>query len=168
MFYGNVDGFKEYFTLRGKTIPEEWTDEKIESTLLISSEWLDSRYENIWIGYKVAFKQERSWPRQSAVVESFPYYVYGVDEIPEEVIKATYEASYRELEESGYLRKDYTANLYDSVSIDGAISIKYNNTVQSLYDIQNKIDIIDSLMFLLIDNSKNGSFNSSSGSVERV
>ena len=95
MFYGNVDDFKEYFKARGKEVPETWTDEMIESALLVSSEWLDNQFENSWIGYKVEFEQERSWPRQSAVVQSFPYHVYDNTEIPEQVAKATYEAAAR-------------------------------------------------------------------------
>ena len=63
MYYGNVDDFKTYCMSRGKSLPETWTDEMIESALLVSSEWLDGEYENIFIGYKAnGYKQERSWP----------------------------------------------------------------------------------------------------------
>lgn len=167
MFYGNVDDFKEYFTLRGKEVPETWTNEMIESALLISSEWLDGQYENQWIGYKVDFEQERSWPRQSAIVQSFPYHLYETDEIPEQVVKATYEAAFRELTKQGCLQVDFTPNKYKSVSVEGAISVEYNN-ISYASDAQIQIPVIDTLMSLLIDESKSGAFSPISGKVSRV
>ena len=167
MFYGNVDDFKEYFTLRGKTIPDDWDNSKIESALLVSSEWLDHQFENSWIGYKVEFDQERSWPRQSAIVQSFPYHVYSKDEIPEQVVKATYEAAYRELTKQGSLQVDFTPNKYKSVSVDGAISVEYSS-VSYASDVQTEIPIIQDLMSILIDNNKSGAFSPISGKVSRV
>lgn len=167
MFYGNVDDFKEYFTLRGKVVPEEWDNSKIESALLVSSEWLDHQFENSWIGYKVKFEQERSWPRQSAVVQSFPYHVYKTDEIPEQVVKATYEAAFRELTKQGSLQVDFTPNKYKSVSVSGAISVEYNS-LSYASDVQTEIPVIEDLMSVLTDSTKSGAFSSLSGKVSRV
>lgn len=167
MFYGNVDDFKEYFTLRGKEIPEDWDDSKIESALLVSSEWLDNQFENSWIGYKVEFDQERSWPRQSAVVQSFPYHVYDKTEIPEQVAKATYEAAFRELTKQGSLQVDFTPNKYKSVSVDGAISVEYAS-ISYASDVQIEIPIIQNLMSILMDETKSGAFSPISGKVSRV
>lgn len=166
MFYGNVDDFKEYFITRGKDIPQDWTDDMIESALLVSSEWLDGQYESLWIGYKVDFKQERSWPRQSAQVQTYPYYVYKNDEIPEQVVKAVYEACFRELTKSGSLQVDFTPNKYKSVSVDGAISVEYNDI---LYASESQIQMpaIQTLMSVLIDQSKGGN-NPISGKASRV
>lgn len=166
MFYGNVDDFKEYFTSRGKTIPETWTDEMIESALLVSSEWLDGQYESLWIGYKVDFKQERSWPRQSAQVQTYPYYVYKNDEIPEQVVKAVYEACFRELTKSGSLQVDFIPNKYKSVSVDGAISVEYNDILYAS-ESQIQMPVIQTLMSVLIDQSKGGN-NPISGKASRV
>lgn len=167
MFYGNVDDFKEYFTLRGKVVPEEWDNSKIESALLVSSEWLDHQFENSWIGYKVKFEQERSWPRQSAVVQSFPYHVYKTDEIPEQVAKATYEAAFRELTKQGSLQVDFTPNKYKSVSVSGAISVEYNS-LSYASDVQIEIPVIEDLMSVLTDSTKSGAFSCVSGKVSRV
>ena len=166
MFYGNVDDFKEYFTLRGKTIPEDWDNSKIESALLVSSEWLDHQFENCWIGYKVDFKQERSWPRQSAQVQTYPYYVYDNTEIPEQVAKATYEAAFRELTKQGSLQVDFTPNKYKAVSVEGAISVEYNDILYAS-ESQIQIPIIQNLMSILIDQTK-GSDNPISGKASRV
>lgn len=167
MFYGNVDDFKEYFITRGKDIPQDWTDDMIESALLVSSEWLDGQYESLWIGYKVDFKQERSWPRQSAQVQTYPYYVYKNDEIPEQVAKATYEAAFRELTKQGSLQVDFTPNKYKSVSVDGAISVEYNS-ISYASDAQIEIPIIQNLMSILMDETKSGAFSPISGKVSRV
>lgn len=167
MFYGNVDDFKEYFTLRGKVVPEDWDNSKIESALLVSSEWLDHQFENSWIGYKIDFNQERSWPRQSAVVQSFPYHVYKTDEIPEQVIKATYEAAFRELTKQGSLQVDFTPNKYKYVSVEGAISVQYNSFSYAS-DVQTEIPVIEDLMSILTDSTKSGAFSSVSGKVSRV
>ena len=102
---------------RGFDIPVTWDDDKINSALLVSSEWLDNHYENFWIGYKVDFHQERSWPRQSAMVATYPSYTYGTDEIPLQVIQATYELARRELAEQGSLSVDYRPSAYSNVSI---------------------------------------------------
>lgn len=166
MFYGNVDDFKEYFTSRGKIFFETWTNEMIESALLVSSEWLDGQYESLWIGYKVDFKQERSWPRQSAQIQTYPYYVYKNDEIPEQVVKAVYEACFRELTKSGSLQVDFTPNKYKSVSVDGAISVEYNDILYAS-ESQIQMPVIQTLMSVLIDQSKGGN-NPISGKASRV
>lgn len=169
MFYGNVEDFKNYCTLRNKVLPETWTNEMIESALLISSEWLDSKYENIFIGYKAnGYKQERSWPREAAVVQNYPYYLFAKDEIPEQLNKATYEAAFRNLTSPGSLEVDFTPNQYKSVRIEGGVSVEYNSSLAYASDIQTEIPIIQSLMSDLIDYDKSGSFSRVSGRASRV
>lgn len=169
MTYGDVAGFREYMENRGKELSSIWTDDKISSALLVASEWLDSQYEAIWIGYKTnGFKQERSWPRTSAIVQAYPYYTFDKDEIPEQVVKATYEASFRELTSQGYLSVDFTPNKYKSVRVEGAIEVAYNSEIQQSSEIQTQIPIIENLMSLLIDPNKSGTFSSLSGGVTRV
>lgn len=169
MFYGNVDDFKSYCTSRNKDLSETWSDELIESALLISSEWLDGKYENIFIGYKAdGYKQERSWPREAAVVQFYPYYLFAKDEIPEQIKKATYEAAFRNLISPGSLETDFTPNQYKSVRVEGAISVEYNSSLTYASDIQTEIPIIQTLMSDLIDYDKSGSFSRVSGRASRV
>lgn len=169
MYYGNVDDFKTYCMSRGKSLPETWTDEMIESALLVSSEWLDGEYENIFIGYKAnGYKQERSWPREAAVVQSYPYYLFAKDEIPAQIEKATYEAAFRNLTSPGSLQVDFTPNQYSSVRVEGAISVEYNSSLTYASDIQTEIPIIQTLMSDLIDYDKPGSFSRVSGRASRV
>lgn len=169
MIYGNANGFREYFRTRGKSLSEIWTDEKIESALLVASEWLDGQFEASWIGYKTeGYKQERSWPRTAAVVASFPYHLYDKNEIPEQVIKATYEAAYREGTSNGCLQTDFTPSKYKSVSVSGAVAVEYNDLVLSAGDAQLEIPIIQNLMKPLIDPQKSGDLSVLSGKVVRV
>ncbi len=152
-YYGNAEGFKEYLMDRGMSTDNIETDViSVNSALLYASEWLDNRYNDSWIGYKNDRKQSRCWPRKNAVDQMYPYYyTYKRDEIPENVIKATYEGAYRYLQDGSYLLKDFSPNVYDSVSVSGAVSVVYNKGVSSSSYSQNEIPIIDTLMRYLID-----------------
>lgn len=168
MFYGNAADFKNYLTERGKEVSQDWADSKIESALLVSSEWLDRKFESLWIGYKLTYDQLRSWPRQSAVTETFPSYVYKIDEIPYQVVDATYEAAFRELQKPGCLQVDFTPNKYKSVKVEGAISVEYNTGFTYASDIQNDFPIIDEIMSGLISTDKNGNYSPFSGKAVRA
>lgn len=167
MVYGNASDFEEYLSSRGFEIPVDWDDEKINAALLVASEWLDSQYESIWIGYKVDYNQERSWPRQLAVVQTYPFYVYGTNEIPDEVVKATYEAAKRELTSQGSLQVDFQPSQYNSVSVYNAVTVEYNSNA-SAGDMQTQIPIIQSLMVKLLDSNKGANSNGLSGVAVRV
>ena len=167
MFYGNADDFEKYLTTRGYEIALDWDEDKINAALLVASEWLDNQYENLWIGYKINYKQERSWPRQLAVVQTYPYYTYKTNEIPDEVIKATYEAAKRELTSQGSLQVDFQPSQYNSVAIYNAVTVEYNSNA-SAGDIQTQIPIIQSLMSKLLDINKGAGSNGLSGVAVRV
>ena len=168
MIYGNAEDFKTYLEERGFEVPETWDNEKINSALLVSSEWLDNHYENFWIGYKVDFHQERSWPRQSAVVMSFPSYTYTTDEIPTQVVQATCELARRELTNQGSLSVDYQPSVYNSVSVYNAVTVEYNPSITSAGDTQIQIPTVQNLMSLLIDPEKGSDLNGMSGKAVRV
>lgn len=168
MFYGNAEGFITYLNERGQEVSDDWMDEDINAALLVASEWLDSQYETSWIGYKVNFDQERSWPRQNAVVATYPYHVYSNTDIPVQVVCATYEAAKRELTNKGCLQVDYKPSEYQSVSIYNAVTVEYKDSVSSAGDIQTQFPIIQNLMSILIDPNKGADGNPLSGKAVRV
>lgn len=168
MFYGNASDFITYLTERGREVSDDWSKEDINAALLVASEWLDSQYEDSWIGYKVAFEQERSWPRQNAVVATYPYHVYSNTDIPVQVVQATYEATQRELTKKGSLLVDYKPTQYQSVSIYNAVTVEYKDSVSSAGDVQTQIPVIQNLMSILIDPNKGADGNALSGRAVRV
>lgn len=168
MFYGNVAGFTAYLQERGQEVSDDWMDEDIKAALLVASEWLDSQYEDCWIGYKVTFEQERSWPRQNARVATYPYHVYSTTDIPTQVIQATYEAAKRELTKKGSLLVDYKPTQYQSVSVYNAVTVEYKDSVSSAGDVQTQIPVIQNLMSILIDPNKGADGNALSGRAVRV
>lgn len=165
MFYGNAEDFRTYNVARGREVPDAWDDTLIDSALLVASEYIDANYENSFIGHKTnGFIQERSWPRSNAQINTYPYYIFDNDTIPEQVVKATYEAAYREATERGSLSVDYKPNEYKSVSVDGATSVEYNFTNTSS-DVQKQIPAVEMLLqFLTVD----GGSNNVSGKVFRA
>jgi len=167
MFYGDAADFENYFSARGFELPVDWDEDKINAALLVASEWLDSQYEDLWIGYKNTFQQERSWPRQQAMVQTYPYYNFKNDEIPIQVIHATYEAAKRELTNTGSLQIDYQPSQYSKVSVYNAVTVEYNSAVSSVGDVQTQIPIIQSLMSILIDGNKGGNSSSLVGRAAR-
>lgn len=167
MFYGSAEEFKQYLTARNREVSDNWSDEDIEAALLVASEWLDNQYEDSWIGYKNTYEQERSWPRQLALVRTFPYYTYQNDEIPIEVNYATYEAADRQLNNPGCLQTDYTPKPYNSVSIYNAVTVEYV-TGTSAGDVQVQIPAIQGLMSKLLDPEKAGQGNSLYGKAVRA
>jgi len=148
----DVAGFTAYHEERGRTVPGTWDDAKINASLLVASEWIDDTYGSSFIGEKVGgFLQEREWPRVNAVVPD-PRYIYVIptDEIPEKVIHAVYEATFRDATTPGSLLVDYTPGKYNSVSIDGAVSVDYRNFT-SAFETQTTYPIIDRLLKDLMD-----------------
>lgn len=168
MFYGNADGFLTYLNERGREVSDDWDTADINAALLVASEWLDNQYESSWIGYKKNFEQERSWPRQNAVVAKYPYHVYSSTDIPVQVVCATYEAAQRELTNKGSLQVDYKPSVYKSVSVHNAVIVEYNDTVTSAYDVQTQITVIQNLMSSLIDPQKGVDNNPLCGKLVRV
>ncbi|MBP5699084.1 MAG: hypothetical protein J6W96_06125 [Alphaproteobacteria bacterium] len=168
MFYGNADDFKTYLSERGQEVSDDWMDEDIDAALLVASEWLDSQYEDLWIGYKVTFEQDRSWPRRNAMIATYPYHIYSDTDIPNQVIQATYEAAKRELTKKGSLMVDYQPTQYQSVSIYNAVTVEYKDSVSSAGDIQVQIPVVQNLMSILIDPNKGADGNGLSGRAVRV
>ncbi len=149
MIYGSACDFRDYVTKRGMKLSvdlSEITDDSITSALLVSSEWIDSTFGGSFIGDKDDFNQERQWPRKSAQEYVYPYHLYSDTDIPEKLLKAVYEATFRVLGDVTYLQKDYTPNPYASVAVTGAVSVTYNKSVVSASDAQIQIPVVYSLL----------------------
>lgn len=167
-FYGTAAGFIIYSEARSRVILATWVTAVIEAALLLSSEWLDDQYDAVWTGYATdGFTQVLKWPRASATTNTFPQHVFADTDIPDDVVSAVYEATFRELTTTGSLRKDFTSSKYIKVAISGALAVEYDNSNRAA-DVQLQIPVIESLMQPLLDESKQGSFSSLSGAVSRV
>jgi hypothetical protein len=161
-----IDGFDDYFEARGVERPATMTDEIVTAALLVATEWIDSVYGPSFIGYKTGgFRQSREWPRTMAVVDTFPYFAFPTDEIPDQLINAVYEAAWRHASTPGSLLADYTPAKYKSVSIDGAVSVEYA-AFNSASEIQKSFPRIDQLLSDLLDSGK--SVSSYSGATSRA
>lgn len=168
-FYGTAVAFEEYHEARGRTISVSWDTPAIETALLVASEWLDAAYGTKWIGYPTnGFTQTRQWPRAEATVpNSTPEYTYTDSTIPDPVVYAVYEAAFREATTPGSLTVDVKPKKYKSARIEGAVSVEYNLSLESAFDNQLIITVIQSLMAPFLDPAK-GAFSALSGAAERV
>lgn len=163
----SVEGFVDYHEQRGKIVPATWEDSTIEAALLVASEWIDGIYGSSFIGEKAdGYPQEREWPRINAVIENYKYtYVVPSSEIPTKVLQAVYEAAFRQAQSPGSLLVDYTPGKYNSVSVDGAVSVDYRHFTFAS-DAQTSFPIIDQLLFDYLNSW--GNVSSYSGPAIRV
>lgn len=128
MSYGTLSGANAYHTARGNAA---WngTDEQKTIALLRGSEYVDFNFRDRFPGYKTGLRdQEREWPRSWAFdIEnnSIP-----ADEVPDEVVRATYEAALRELVSPGSLMPDVTlGKQIKAARVEGAVSVEYVGAV---------------------------------------
>lgn len=163
-YYGTATGLRDYCLARDLDIPTEFADDATAiAKLLVASEWIDARFRVMFSGSKTGLRpQLREWPRTGAT----DYYGYSIlqDEIPREIIAATYEAALREQVTPGVLSVDWTPNKYRSVSIDGALSVDYA-VYSSATDIQTQFTLINEILAPLLYAND---FSSLSGAVSRV
>lgn len=126
--YGTLDGANEYHSARGNTAWASGSDPAKLIALLRGSEYIDATFRSAFPGYKTAGRsQPREWPRTDAYVEDGRFFnALPVDEIPVEVIHASYEAALRELAQPGFLTPDIIPGKQKkSVSVAGAVSVEY-------------------------------------------
>lgn len=103
--YGSVELADAYHVTRGNA---GWTGTEQAKTQALqrASDWIDTTYRGAFPGYKVGRRdQEREWPRYDAVDAAGD--AIPVDEVPSEVLHATYEAALRELSSAGSLMPDF-------------------------------------------------------------
>lgn len=157
--------FTAYFTARGVDV-SAYNDTSIDAALLVASEWIDRIYGSLFIGMKTdGYTQTREWPRENAVIQKIPSYIFADNEIPDQITNAVYEAAYRQLVNPGCLSLDYTPNKYNRVSIHGATSVDYKN-INFASEIQSTFPIIEQLLsdLFLPENSGVSSIYSSTAS----
>ena len=149
--YGSAADFTTYHEARGRTISEDWDIDVIEAALLVASEWVDNSFGDLFSGFPTdGYLQERQWPRTSAYTNTYPIYVFAVDEIPTDLENAVYEAAFREATSNGSLSVDFTPTKYKSVSIDSALRVEYLQNLD-VHNSQKQIQIIDMLLSPLLD-----------------
>lgn len=166
MTYGSKDGFVEYHEARGRVIPFAWDDDSINASLLVASEWIDNMFGSQFSGQKTGgYTQEREWPRQGASAFVNPVHNFANTDIPDEVVKATYEAAWRDASKPGSLQVDFTPGKYKSVTVEGAISVDYK-LFDNASEVQTQIAIIGSLLAPLLCGP--GTFSGLSGGSDRV
>ena len=103
--YGTRAGADIYHTDRGNAT---WagTDAQKDEALLRATEWVDRAFRMSFPGEKTGLRaQEREWPRVQAYDDEDE--LIPDDEVPAEMLPATYEAALRELVTLGSLSPDY-------------------------------------------------------------
>jgi hypothetical protein len=133
--------------------------------LLQASEYLDAKYFTNYQGWKVGRRaQIRQWPRYNCFDNegnSIPS-----DQIPREVINATYETAFIQVTEPGAFNVSYTPGKYKSARVEGAVSVEFAQ-FNSAYDIQRQFPAIDAILLPLLF-SGSGAYSAFSGPMVRV
>ncbi|HEV8077511.1 MAG TPA: DnaT-like ssDNA-binding protein [Marinobacter sp.] len=145
-FYGSEAGADAYHTERGNTAWSGTAAEK-EAALLRASEYIDWAFLASWredrFGYRTAGRsQDREWPRTDAYVwTEWTWVVLPDNEVPIEVINATYEAALLEIGTPGYFTPDYTpGKAVKRAAVSGAVSVEYWSDDQ--YPVVRKIGLV--------------------------
>lgn len=161
--YGDVAGFKSYHDARNHDIAG-LDDDDIAASLLVASEWIDAKYRSLFSGTKVGGRDDREWPRENAM-DIFGYAIPD-SVVPNEVLKATYEAALRDGMKPGSLSVDFTPGKYKQVAVDGAVSATYAG-YSSASDVQSQFAIIDEILAPLLA-ADGGDRSALSGAVTRA
>jgi len=153
MTYGTNAAFTTYHTARGRDVSAYSTTE-IDAALLVASTSLDNRYRSAFAGCKVDGRdQANEWPRNGA------YDINGdsiaATETPDEVESATYELALQELILPGALALNYSPPKFESVSVDGAVAVKYN-LLADASELQTSFQIVDEILSTLMVHSISG------------
>lgn len=142
-FYGTFAGYVAYWAERGTTVLS--LQPAVEAGLLVASEYLDGNYRRMFPGQKTGLRaQAREWPRNGA----YDYIMQTIqsDEIPDEMIRATYETASRQLATPGSLRTDSTLGTsIQSVAVSGAVSVVYAGAAR-VEDLQLSIPVVDAIL----------------------
>lgn len=145
--YGTVAGADSYHSARGNSA---WTgdDTTKAAALLRATTWLDAKYGPRFPGCKTNGRsQSLQWPRLNAFdIELSPI---NADEIPAEIIDATYEAALRELVTPNSLSPDFIGAERVKSERIGPIATEYAD-IRGISDVRPILTIVDDLLFSLV------------------
>lgn len=153
--YGGNAEADTYHSERGNTDWDSYTEDQKTAARLRASEYIDGTYRLWFDGYKTDGRsQDREWPRTDAYVWSQDVWVaFAADEVPLEILQATYEAALYEAAETGYLTPvNVPSSNKKSVSVSGAVSVEYWSD-----DVQPVVTRIGMLLAPLFENSQQAS-----------
>lgn len=145
-YYGSLEEATAYMAARGYA----WTgsDADKEAALLRGSEYVDSLglvKPCFWVGSKTGGRaQVRQWPRTGAV-DGFGEPIAN-DEVPQEIIEASYQAAYRELASPGSLSPDYIASdTFKSAKV-GPLEVTYATSSDGSIPTKPVVSVINDLI----------------------
>lgn len=124
--YGTTAGYKAWADERGVSYAGI-TDGAIDDARLVASEFIDATYRGQFPGLRTDGRdQDREWPRSGAY--DIEGYSIPSDEVPVEVLNATYEGAKRELATAGSLNPDIKAGggVLKRVKA-GSVEVEYDN-----------------------------------------
>lgn len=122
--YLSASDFKGYADARGLSY-DGMSDAQIEQSLVRGTAWIDSTYRSRWPGVRLNGRaQALAWPRSGAVDADGEE--IAADEIPSEVLDATAEAAYRELNSPGGLAPDLERGGAITKLQAGSVAVEYS------------------------------------------
>lgn len=155
-FYGTAGDYIEYCEARGYDVVglSPSPSEEVEQELLVGSEYIDGVYRARFSGKRAQGRsQDREWPRIDATDAAGN--VIAADEVPIEVIHATFEAARRNIENPGSLMPDYSATERVKREQVGPLAVEYaTNTVVKAADAQPVFSQIDAILAPLIGSTR--------------
>jgi hypothetical protein len=147
--YGTLDAAAAYHTARGNAAWATSTDPLRSAALVRASVWIDGNYGLRFSGKKSGGRsQSRAWPRAGAVdaeCNEIPD-----DEIPVEVLNATFEAALRELATPGSLSPDYVASERVTSEQVGDLKVTYSDRIMAAGEMRPVATVIDDILSSLI------------------
>ena len=163
-FYGDAATFVEYCDARGYAVDglaSPSPSEEIDQALTRASEYIDGRYRSRFPGKRAQGRsQAREWPRIDAFDAAGE--PIGEYELPIEVLNATYEAAFRELENPGSLLPDYVASERIESERVGPLAVTYaTSTIMRASDAWPVIGTIENILAPLIGSEASGLFGQS-------
>lgn len=121
--YVSVADFKVYCDKRGLSYAGK-SDDLIEQALRRATQWVDATYGDRFCGVRVHVAQALVLP-QAGLVDRQGYYIAS-DAVPRQVVSATAEAGFRELQSPQSLSPDVTpGKVKKRVRVEGAVEVEY-------------------------------------------